>query len=536
MGKIGKNFSAINASDHGFRNIRKLYWNMNQRDIYKISLDKNEGKLSKDGVLVVKTGVHTGRSANDKYIVKSNNNEETIWWDNNKAITEENFDFLYEDVIEYCEGKEIFVQDLFGGADPSHRLSTRIYTEYAWHSLFIQNLLIEVEDVEKKDFIPEFVIIDIPSFKAKPDRHGSNSETLIAVNLDKKMIIITGTSYAGEIKKSVFTMLNYLLPQKNVMPMHCSVNVGVDSGPAIFFGLSGTGKTTLSADPNRILIGDDEHGWSDDGIFNFEGGCYAKMIRLSQEAEPEIYQTTKREGTILENVVLNEEPGEIDLDDDSLTENTRGAYPLTFIPNSSKTGITKIPSNIILLTCDSFGILPPIAKLSASQTMYHFLSGYTARVAGTEKGVDEPEATFSSCYGAPFMPRHPIVYGKLLKKLIAKYNVNCWLVNTGWTGGPYGEGKRMPIGATRNLLSAALDGTLLKEDMIKDKFFGFEVPLDVEGVDKKILNPRETWKDKQNYDMQAFKLVKMFSENFELFKEHVDMEIIDAAPNLQAAE
>ena len=359
---------------------------------------------------------------------------------------------------------------------------------------------------------------------------------MIAVNFEKKLVIIVGTSYAGEIKKSVFSMLNYILPPKNVMPMHCSVNVGSNEDPAIFFGLSGTGKTTLSADPHRVLIGDDEHGGSDNGVFNFEGGCYAKMIRLSEKAEPEIYQTTKLKGTILENVVIDKNTGEIDLDDDALAENTRGAYPLSFIPNASETGRTGMPKNIILLTCDAFGVLPPIAKLSSSQTMYHFLSGYTAKVAGTEKGVTEPEATFSACFGAPFMPRHPTEYGKLLKKLIAEHDVKCWLVNTGWTGGPYGQGNRMPIDATRRLLSSALDGSLSGAKMRVDENFGFEVPLDVDGVDKKILNPRDTWEDKDNYDLQAHKLVRMFSDNFNVFESYVDVDIIDAAPNLQAAE
>ena len=391
---IGNNFSGITPDLHGFKDLKKVHWNLNRDEIYNITIDNGQGVLSKDQALVVETGIHTGRSANDKFIVKNELNTNSIWWDNNKSITEENFDNLYKDVLNFCENKDIYVQDLFGGADLDHRLSTRVYTEYAWHSLFIQNLLIEVKDEERSNFSPEFVIIDIPSFKANRDRHGGSSETMIAVNFEKKLVIIVGTSYAGEIKKSVFSMLNYILPPKNVMPMHCSVNVGSNEDPAIFFGLSGTGKTTLSADPHRVLIGDDEHGWSDNGVFNFEGGCYAKMIRLSEKAEPEIYQTTKLKGTILENVVIDKNTGEIDLDDDTLAENTRGAYPLSFIPNASETGRTGMPKNIILLTCDAFGVLPPIAKLSSSQTMYHFLSGYTAKVAGTEKGVTDPEATF----------------------------------------------------------------------------------------------------------------------------------------------
>ena len=532
MKEVGENFSTSGPENHGFSSLKSVSWNLDQEDIYKIILERGEGKVSKDGAMVVTTGVHTGRSAKDKFVVRESKNMDAIWWDNAKEMSEENFDTLHKDMADFSKNKDLFVQDLFGGADLEYRLPTRIYTEYAWHSLFIQNLLITVKEEEKKGFVPEFVIIDLPSFKADPDRHGSRSETIIAVNFEKKVVLIAGTSYAGEIKKSVFTMLNFLLPPKNVMPMHCSINVGSENDSAIFFGLSGTGKTTLSADPNRTLIGDDEHGWSENGVFNFEGGCYAKMIRLSKEAEPEIYETTRKVGTILENVVLNEETGELDLDDDTLAENTRGAYPLSFIPNSSESGRGPTPKNIILLTCDAFGVLPPIAKLSASQTMYHFLSGYTAKVAGTEKGVTEPEATFSACFGAPFMPRHPSEYGNLLKNLIHKYDVNCWLVNTGWSGGPVGEGKRMPIRATRSLLSAALDGTLNNTAMRVDEFFGFEVPLSVEGIDETILVPRNTWSDKNAYDSQATKLVEMFSNNFSIYKEHVDTDVINAAPSL----
>ena len=532
MKELGENFSKSGIEAHGFSSLDNVFWNLNQEDIYKIILDRDEGKISKDGALVVKTGIHTGRSAQDKFVVRESKNKDSVWWDNAKEMSEENFNHLYRDMIEFSENKDLFVQDLFGGADLEYRLPTRVYTEYAWHSLFIQNLLITVKEEEKSDFDPEFIIIDIPSFKANPERHGSRSETIIAVNFDKKIVLIAGTSYAGEIKKSVFTMLNFLLPPKNVMPMHCSINVGKEDDSAIFFGLSGTGKTTLSADPNRTLIGDDEHGWSENGVFNFEGGCYAKMIRLSKEAEPEIYETTKKVGTILENVVMDDETGELDLDDNTLTENTRGAYPLSFIPNSSDTGRRPTPRNIILLTCDAFGVLPPIARLSASQTMYHFLSGYTAKVAGTEKGVDEPEATFSACFGAPFMPRHPSEYGNLLKELIHKYKVNCWLVNTGWSGGPVGEGNRMPIKDTRALLTAALNGTLGKAEMRIDNFFGFEVPLSVKNVNENILVPRNTWNNKERYDLQAKKLVEMFSENFAIYEAHVDSDVLDAAPKI----
>ncbi|TNE42028.1 MAG: phosphoenolpyruvate carboxykinase, partial [Alphaproteobacteria bacterium] len=463
----------------GFKNIKTEYWNLSAPALFELSVARGEGEVAKDGPLVVKTGQHTGRSAQDKFVVRDSETEGTVWWDNNAAMTAEQFDTLLADVTAAGEGMELFVQDLFGGADLTHRLPTRVITELAWHSLFIQHLLIEADKSELEDFAPEFTIINMPSFKADPARHGSRGETMIACDLTRRMVVIVGTSYAGETKKSVFTMLNYLLPKKSVMPMHCSVNVGESADPAIFFGLSGTGKTTLSADPNRTLIGDDEHGWSENGLFNFEGGCYAKMIRLSAEAEPEIFATTKRFGTVLENVVMDPGTRELDLDDPSLAENSRGAYPLSFIPNASETGRTVQPKNIIMLTADAFGVLPPIARLTPSQAMYHFLSGYTAKVAGTEKGVVEPQATFSTCFGAPFMPRHPSEYGNLLRDLIAQHNVGCWLVNTGWTGGAYGEGSRMPIKATRALLAAALDGSLNGAEMRVDPNFGFEVPVAV---------------------------------------------------------
>ncbi|MGF2226342.1 phosphoenolpyruvate carboxykinase [Brucella sp. NF 2653] len=407
-------------------------------------------------------------------------------------------------------------------------------TEYAWHSLFIRNLLIRPSQEALASYVPEMTIIDLPSFKADPERYGVRTETVIAVDLTRKIVLIGGTSYAGEMKKSVFTALNYILPAKGVMPMHCSANEGPNGDTAVFFGLSGTGKTTLSADPTRTLIGDDEHGWGEHGVFNFEGGCYAKTIRLSAEAEPEIYATTQRFGTVLENVVLDENR-QPDFDDGSLTENTRCAYPLDFIPNASKSGKGGQPKNIIMLTADAFGVMPPIAKLTPAQAMYHFLSGYTAKVAGTEKGVTEPEATFSTCFGAPFMPRHPSEYGNLLRKLIAEHKVDCWLVNTGWTGGAYGVGKRMPIKATRTLLAAALDGSLNNAEFRIDPNFGFAVPVEVPGVESSILDPRSTWADKVAYDAQAKKLVDMFVSNFEKFESHVDHEVKDAAPAIRMA-
>lgn len=460
--------------------------------------------------------------------------EDHVWWDNNKPMSREAFELLYADFIDHAKGKELFVQDLIGGADADNKINARVITEYAWHSLFIRNLLIRPEQEALAAYVPEMTIIDLPSFKADPERYGVRTETVIAVDLTRKIVLIGGTSYAGEMKKSVFTALNYILPAKGVMPMHCSANEGPNGDTAVFFGLSGTGKTTLSADPTRTLIGDDEHGWGEHGIFNFEGGCYAKTIRLSAEAEPEIYATTQRFGTVLENVVLDEHR-QPDFNDGSLTENTRCAYPLDFIPNASKTGKGGQPKNIIMLTADAFGVMPPIAKLTPAQAMYHFLSGYTAKVAGTEKGVTEPEATFSTCFGAPFMPRHPSEYGNLLRKLIAEHKVDCWLVNTGWTGGAYGVGKRMPIKATRALLAAALDGSLNNAEFRIDPNFGFAVPVDVPGVDQSILDPRSTWADKGAYDAQARKLVDMFVTNFEKFESHVDHEVKDAAPAIRIA-
>jgi phosphoenolpyruvate carboxykinase (ATP) len=522
----------------GLNNLRKVYWNLPMAALVQEAVERREGLMAKDGPLVVKTGIHTGRSAGDKFVVREPSVDRHIWWDNNKSMTPAHFDALLNSFRAYAQGRELFVQDLFGGADQTHRLPVRVVTELAWHSLFIQHLLIEPSKGERQAFDPDFTIIDFPGFQADSALHGTASGTVIAVSFEKKLVLIGGTSYAGEMKKSVFTILNYLLPPKNVMPMHCSVNVGHNKESAIFFGLSGTGKTTLSADPNRTLIGDDEHGWSSSGVFNFEGGCYAKMIRLSPEAEPEIYATTKRFGTVLENVVIDEPTRELDLNDATLAENSRGAYPISYIPNASTTGVAGQPANIVMLTADAFGILPPIAKLTPSQAMYHFLSGFTAKVAGTEKGLGkEPQPTFSTCFGAPFMPRHPTEYGNLLRTLIAQHRVDCWLVNTGWTGGAFGTGSRMPIKVTRALLSAALDGTLKNVQMRVDPHFGFEVPVAVPGVDSKILNPRETWADKDGYDRQAIKLVQMFRDNFKKFEAHVGADVKAAAPKLaQAAE
>ncbi|MBA3575993.1 MAG: phosphoenolpyruvate carboxykinase [Sphingomonas sp.] len=529
---MGDRVARHGLEEQGINTPAELHWNLTTAPLVEQAVNRGEGLLAKDGPLVVGTGQHTGRSAKDKYIVRDSVTEGSVWWGKtNKAMEPDAFDRLHEDFLAALADKDsLFVADLYGGSQPEHRVRVRVINELAWHNLFIRTLLVRPETEELADFVPEYTIIDLPSFRADPKRHGCRSETVVAVNLEKKLILIGGTAYAGEMKKSVFGLLNFLLPTDGIMPMHCSANIGPDGDTAIFFGLSGTGKTTLSADPNRTLIGDDEHGWSDTAVFNFEGGCYAKMIRLSPEAEPEIFATTRRFGTVLENVVIDPETRELDLDDPSLAENSRGAYPIDFIPNSSEKNMGPVPRNIVMLTADAFGVLPPIARMTPDQAMYHFLSGYTAKVAGTEIGVTEPEATFSTCFGAPFMPRHPSVYGNLLKERIASGNVDCWLVNTGWTGGKYGVGRRMPIKATRALLNAALDGSLKNAQFRKDANFGFDVPVHVPGVEDRILDPRSTWSDPDEYDRTAAKLVDLFVHNFEQFADHVDEGVRQAAP------
>ena len=513
-----------------------IFANLGTAPLVEHAVSNGEGLLAKDGPFVVATGKHTGRSAKDKFIVKDAETADTVWWGKtNVPMRPEHFANLKEDFLAAVAGKDkLYVADLFGGSQPEHRVKVRVINELAWHNLFIRTLLVRPDADELDGFVPEYTIIDLPSFRADPARHGTRSETVVAVNLTEKLILIGGTAYAGEMKKSVFGILNYLLPVKGVMPMHCSANIGPNGDTAVFFGLSGTGKTTLSADASRTLIGDDEHGWSDTAVFNFEGGCYAKMIRLSPEAEPEIFATTKRFGTVLENVVIDPATREIDLDDASLAENSRGSYPIDFIPNCSEKNLGPVPKNLIFLTADAYGVLPPIARLTPEQAMYHFLSGYTARVAGTEIGVTEPEATFSTCFGAPFMPRHPSVYGNLLKERIAKGGVKCWLVNTGWSGGKATMPgiKRMPIKATRALLNAALDGSLNTAEFRKDPNFGFEVPVAVPGVDSALLDPRGAWADAEDYDRTAHELVRKFVENFAEFEAHVDEGVRNAAPVL----
>ena len=513
--------------DQGIAGLGTVYYNLLEPALVQEALKRDEGTLGLGGTLLVTTGKYTGRSPKDKHVVDTPDVTDKIWWENNAKMSAEGFDALYADMLEHMKGRDYFVQDLYGGADPVLRLDVRVVTELAWHGLFIRHLLRRPAREELDSFIPEFTIINCPSFKADPARHGCRTDTVIALNFQKKLILIGGTEYAGENKKSVFTLLNYLLPEKGVMPMHCSANHGVGNpvDTAVFFGLSGTGKTTLSADPARVLIGDDEHGWSDRGTFNFEGGCYAKTISLSPTAEPEIYATTKKFATVIENMVFDPETLELDFEDDSLTQNTRCAYPLEYISNASASALGGHPKNIIMLTCDAFGVLPPISRLTPAQAMYHFLSGFTSKVAGTERGVTEPTPTFSTCFGAPFMPRRPEVYGKLLQEKIASHGATCWLVNTGWTGGAYGTGSRMPIKATRALLTAALDGSLNEVTFRKDPNFGFEVPVTVEGVDAKLLDPRSTWADKAAYDAQAKKLVDMFAENFEQYVTHIDDDV-----------
>ena len=477
--------------------LRNVFYNLSEPALVQHAISRNEGTLGRGGALLVSTGKHTGRSPKDKFIVRTRAVEPHIWWDNNGAMEPDAFDQLHHDILEHMKGRDYFVQDLHGAADPTYRLEVRVINELAWHSLFIRHLLRHPNRPELDEFIPQFTIVNCPTFLADPDRHGCRSETVIALNLDKRLILVGGSEYAGENKKSVFTILNYILPGHGVMPMHCSANhaPGNPVDTAIFFGLSGTGKTTLSADPGRVLIGDDEHGWSDRGTFNFEGGCYAKTVSLSAEAEPEIYATTEKFGTVVENMVFDPETLELDFEDTSLTANMRCAYPLNYISNASVTALGGHPKNIVMLTCDAFGILPPIARLSPAQAEYHFLSGFTSKVAGTERGVTEPQPTFSTCFGAPFLPLRPEIYGRLLHEKIARHGATCWLVNTGWTGGAYGEGSRMPIRSTRALLSAAVDGSLAETDFRKDPNFGFEVPVRVGGVPDLLLDPRRTWSD-----------------------------------------
>ena len=531
MSSEGTAHSPYGLDQHGIQNVGTVYWNLSTPRLYEEAIRRREGRLAHLGPLVVRTGQHTGRAPNDKFIVKEPSSEGRVWWGKvNRPMDPDKFEALHRRLLAYLQGRDLFVQDCFAGADPQYRLPIRVITETAWHSLFARDMFIQATPAELAAHTPQFTVINAPNFHAIPEVDGTRSEVFVILNFAQRLVLIGGTQYAGEIKKSIFTVLNYLLPQQGVLSMHCSANIGPRDDSAVFFGLSGTGKTTLSADPTRTLIGDDEHGWSDHGLFNFEGGCYAKVINLSPTAEPEIYATTRRFGTILENVAFDSETGDLNLNDASLTENTRAAYPITHIPNAKRDGLGGHPRTIIMLTADAFGVLPPIARLTPAQGMYHFLSGYTAKVAGTEKGVTEPTATFSTCFGAPFMVLSPSVYANLLGEKVAQHNVAVWLVNTGWSGGPYGVGQRIKIAYTRALVGAALNGALDQVPTVDDPIFGVAVPVTCPGVPADVLTPRNTWADPAAYDTQARKLAAMFNENFKTFAADVTPEVRAAGP------
>ena len=531
MQNEGWNPSTYGVEEHGIENANHIYWNLPAPQLYEHAVRRQEGVVAHNGPLVAATGKYTGRSPNDKFLVREPGSEEHIWWGSvNRGIEADQFDKIYRRVLGYLQRRDLFVQDLYVGADPHYRKPMRVITEYAWHSLFVRNMFVRPDWAKVNQHVPEYTIICAPNFRANPSVDGTRSEAFILLHLGKKLVLIGGTSYAGEMKKSAFTIMNYCLPFENIFPMHCSANIGKDGDVAIFFGLSGTGKTTLSADPARRLIGDDEHGWSNDGVFNFEGGCYAKVIRLSKEAEPEIYQTTRRFGTVLENVVIDPVTRRLNLDDDSLTENTRACYPIQYIPNCEPSGMGGHPRNVIMLTADAFGVMPPVSKLTPEQAMYHFLSGYTAKLAGTERGVKDPQATFSTCFGAPFMALQPSVYANLLKEKIARHKANCWLVNTGWVGGPYGVGSRVKIAYTRAMINAILNGKLAKVPTKQDPVFGLQIPESCEGVPSEILQPSTSWKNPAEYRSKAQELAKRFEKNFEAFSPTVSEEVCASGP------
>jgi phosphoenolpyruvate carboxykinase (ATP) len=518
--------------NHGLETSKgKTYWNLTSPELVEEAVRRYEGELAATGPFCAVTSPYTGRSPNDKFVVEEPASKDKIWWGNvNRPISEAGYDALRERVVSHLSSTDRFVQDVHIGADARYRVPLRVVTEKAWVAMFVRNMFIVPGADEVGDHVPEFTVLHAPNVKADPASDGTNSEAFVILNFGRNEAIIGGTGYAGEVKKSMFTVMNYILPLREVFPMHCSANMADDGHTAVFFGLSGTGKTTLSADPTRKLIGDDEHGWSDHGVFNFEGGCYAKVIKLSAEGEPEIYATTQMFGTILENVVIKATTREIDLDDDSITENTRGSYPISFIPNASLEGMGNHPQDVVFLTADAFGVLPPISRLSTEQARYYFLSGYTAKVAGTERGVTEPEATFSVCFGAPFLPLPPYTYSRMLGEKITKHDSRVWLVNTGWTGGPYGVGERMKLRYTRAMLRAALEGQLDEVPTEKDPIFGLEIPLECPDVPSEILKPRGTWSDANAYDEQARKLASMFKENFEKYAADVPEEVRSAGP------
>lgn len=510
---------------------KKTHWNLTPPLLYEEVIKHQEAMMAEFGPLVIYTGKCTGRSPKDKFFVEESSSQDHIWWNKEvKSFSIDKFEKLKTRVLEYYQQKELYVQDCFGGADPEYRFPVRVVTDTAWGSLFAYNMFIHANTDKPQDFSPEITVLVASGFETEPEIDGTRSDVAVAINLGQKLAIIAGSRYAGEIKKTVFTVLNYLFPLQGIFPMHCSANIGENEDTALFFGLSGTGKTTLSADPKRRLIGDDEHGWSDHGIFNFEGGCYAKVIRLSEKDEPEIYSMTHRFGTILENVVIDPVTRKIDLNDETITENTRASYMLRELEHHEPSGMGDHPKNVVFLTADAFGVLPPIAKLTPEQAMYHFLSGYTAKVAGTEKGIKEPQATFSNCFGSPFMVHHPSVYAKLLGEKVEKYQANCWLVNTGWTGGQYGVGSRMKISYTRKMVDELLNGSLDNVEYEVDPVFGLHIPTSCPGVPAEVLNPRNTWKDKEAYDETARKLAGMFRENFKQFADGVPDEVLAAAP------
>jgi phosphoenolpyruvate carboxykinase (ATP) len=521
------------ANRIGTIEVKQAHWNHSTTVLFEASLRRGEAQVAQGGALVVATGKFTGRAANDKFIVKNAASENKVWWGKvNKPFPQDKFDGVYEKVKKYLADKEVFVLDAFVGTHPEYRVPVRVITQYAWHNLFIRTMLLPAKPGEYTASTEPFTIIDLPEFFTSKEEDGTNGPTSILVDFQKKLTLIAGTKYAGEMKKSAFSLMNFVLPAQGTMPMHASANIGPAGDTAVFFGLSGTGKTTLSADAKRTLIGDDEHGWGKGGVFNFEGGCYAKCIKLSPQAEPEIFATTRMFATVLENVVLNPETREVDLDDATLAENTRACYPLSYIPNASATGLGGQAKNVVMLTYDAFGVLPPISKLTPAQAAYHFLSGYTAKVAGTEVGVKEPTATFSACFGAAFMPLHPTVYGNLLAKNIAENGTKVWLMNTGFTGGPYGVGKRMSIAHTRALLNAALEGRLDDVKTYTDPVFGVEVPTECPGVPAGVLRPRETWANPADYDAKAQQLARLFNENFKQFSDQASPEVLAAAPKV----
>jgi len=524
-------WSSYSLANHGLQPRMDVYWNLSPARLYEESFARNDGRLAHMGAIATATAPHTGRSPNDRFVVRDSSTEKVVDWGKvNAPVSAEHYETLKTDLVAYLNARDLFVRDARAGADDSYGITVRVVSESPWHSLFAYNMFLRLTPDELERAVPQFTVLHAPHFKADPERHGTSTETAIVVNFKAREVLVAGTRYAGEIKKSIFSVLNHILPEKGVFPMHCSANVGRDGDVALFFGLSGTGKTTLSADPERGLIGDDEHGWSSHGVFNFEGGCYAKTIHLSPLGEPEIFRATQMFGTILENVILDEDTREIDFGDGSITENTRASYPIHYIPNAVQTGRGGHPRNVVFLTADAFGVLPPIARLTPEQAMYHFLSGYTAKVAGTERGITEPVATFSACFGAPFLPRHPSVYAEMLGEKLRSGDAHVWLVNTGWTGGGYGVGSRMGLGYTRAMLKAALAGQLDRAETRTDPVFGLEVPLNVSGVPADILDPRGTWSDGEAYDVAAAKLAKMFQDNFRRFENQVPEEVKAAGP------